>query len=74
METRTIRTIGKRLRVDNMRASKISGEEIMAYPPFDLAANSNASRYGGLWKSKALRNGDVSVKTPQFSVSSDSKA
>ena len=28
-------------------------------------------RYGGLWKSKALRNGDVSVKTPHFASSSD---
>ena len=23
-------------------------------------------RYGGLWKSKALRNGDVTVKTTRF--------
>jgi len=23
-------------------------------------------RYGGLWKSRALRNGDVTVKTPRF--------
>jgi hypothetical protein len=68
METRTIRTIGKELCADSMRAELRPTKFVI------FTANSNATRYGGLWKSKALRNGDVSVKTKQSFVFDDSKA